>query len=129
MARRAGDSQLKVHRIILATGYRPNMRNVAFLDCATILDPLATVDGFPALAPEFQTNLPNLYITGLAATRDFGPFFSLTAPAPSPPRSSAMLWPPNPQGLRSLPAKARALASTSATMSAVRVFETEGGGI
>jgi hypothetical protein len=65
------DSQLKVHRIILATEYRPNMRNVAFLDCATILDPLATVDGFPALAPEFQTNLPNLYITGLAATLIF----------------------------------------------------------
>jgi FAD-dependent urate hydroxylase len=76
------DSQLKVHRIILATGYRPNMRNVAFLDCATILDPLATLDGFPALDPEFQTNLPNLYITGLAATRDFGPFFGFTVACP-----------------------------------------------
>jgi FAD-dependent urate hydroxylase len=71
-------SRLNVHRIILATGYLPNMRNVTFLDRATILDPLRVVDGFPALDPEFQTSLPGLYVTGLAATRDFGPFFSVT---------------------------------------------------
>jgi thioredoxin reductase len=71
-----------VHHIILATGYHPNMHNVAFLDRATILDGLATVDGFPALDPEFQTNLPNLYVTGLAATRDFGPFFGFTVACP-----------------------------------------------
>jgi len=67
------DSQLNVHHIILATGYRPNMENVAFLDRATILDALTTHDGFPALDTEFQTTLPNLYLTGLAATHDFGP--------------------------------------------------------
>jgi hypothetical protein len=58
------------------------MDNVAFLDRATILDSLATVNGFPALDPEFQTNLPNLYVTGLAATRDFGPFFGFTVGCP-----------------------------------------------
>jgi thioredoxin reductase len=76
------DSQWNVHRIILATGYLPNMRNVAFLDRATILDLLATVDGFPKLDPEFQTNLPKLYVTGLAATLDFGPFFGFTVACP-----------------------------------------------
>lgn len=75
-------SQLNVHHIILATGYRPEMKNAAFLDRATILDPLATNEGFPALDPEFQTNLPNLYVTGLAATRDFGPFFGFTVACP-----------------------------------------------
>lgn len=76
------DSRCNVHHIILATGYKPNMQNVAFLDRATILDPLATVEGFPALDTEFQTNLPGLYVTGLAATRDFGPFFGFTVACP-----------------------------------------------
>lgn len=71
-------SRLNVHRIILATGYLPDMRNVAILDRATILDRLRIVDGFPALDSEFQTSLTGLYVTGLAATRDFGPFFSVT---------------------------------------------------
>ena len=80
--RLSDNSKCNVHRIILATGYKPAMNNVAFLDRSTILDPLATVDGFPALDPEFQTSLPNLYVTGLAATRDFGPFFGFTVGCP-----------------------------------------------
>ena len=75
-------AQFNVHHIILATGYKPNMHNVAFLDRATILDSLETVDGFPALDTEFQTNHKNLYVTGLAATRDFGPFFGFTVACP-----------------------------------------------
>jgi thioredoxin reductase len=76
------DSRFNAHHIILATGYQPEMRNVAFLDKASILDALATTEGFPTLDTEFQTNLPNLYVTGLAATRDFGPFFGFTVACP-----------------------------------------------
>jgi thioredoxin reductase len=76
------NSTLNVHHIILATGYRPNMHHVPFLDRETILDKVATNEGFPALDPEFQTNLPNLYVAGLAATRDFGPFFGFTVGCP-----------------------------------------------
>jgi cation diffusion facilitator CzcD-associated flavoprotein CzcO len=76
------NSKCNAHHIILATGYAPAMGNVPFLDRSTILDHLATVDGFPALNPEFQTSLPNLYVTGLAATRDFGPFFGFTVGCP-----------------------------------------------
>jgi FAD-dependent urate hydroxylase len=76
------DSILNVHRIILATGYRPNMHNVGFLDRVTIRDALVMHEGFAALDTEFQTNLPNLYITGLSATRDFGPFFGFTVGCP-----------------------------------------------
>jgi thioredoxin reductase len=76
------DRTLNVHHIILATGYRPNMQTVAFLDRATILDQLDTIEGFPVLDTEFQTNLPGLYVTGLAATRDFGPFFGFTVACP-----------------------------------------------
>ena len=76
------DSTCNVHHIILATGYHPNMHNVAFLDRVTILNPLETVEGYPVLDTEFQSNLPNLYVTGLAATRDFGPFFGFTVACP-----------------------------------------------
>ncbi len=75
-------AQFNVHHIILATGYKPNMQNVAFLDRATLRDSLGTVDGFPALDTEFQTNHKNLYITGLAATHAFGPFFGFTVACP-----------------------------------------------
>ena len=75
-------SIVNVHHVLLATGYRPEMRSVAFLDRATIRDPLETVEGYPVLDTEFQANLPGLYVTGLAATRDFGPFFGFTVACP-----------------------------------------------
>jgi cation diffusion facilitator CzcD-associated flavoprotein CzcO len=75
-------ARFNVDHIILATGYRPDIRRVPFLDRATILDRLATNEGYPALDTVFQTNLPNLYVTGFSATRDFGPFFGFTVACP-----------------------------------------------
>lgn len=75
-------ARFNVHQMILATGYKPNLHHVTFLDRATILDAVEAVDGFPALDTEFQTTLPNLYVTGLVATRDFGPFFGFTVACP-----------------------------------------------
>jgi thioredoxin reductase len=75
-------SAINVHHVVLATGYRPDMRRVAFLDRASILDALAVTEGYPLLDAEFRTNLPGLYVTGLAATRDFGPFFGFTVACP-----------------------------------------------
>jgi len=71
----------EVHQIILATGYRTNMKNIPFLD-ASILNLMDMEDGSPILDPEFQTSLPGLYITGFAATHDFGPFFGFTVACP-----------------------------------------------
>jgi Bacterial regulatory helix-turn-helix protein, lysR family/LysR substrate binding domain len=73
---------INVHHVVLATGYRPDMRRVAFLDRASIVNALAVREGYPVLDAEFQTNLPGLYVTGLAATRDFGPFFGFTVACP-----------------------------------------------
>jgi thioredoxin reductase len=75
-------SAINVHHVVLATGYRPDMQRVAFLDRASILAALALTEGYPRLDAEFQTNLPGLYVTGLAATRDFGPFFGFTVACP-----------------------------------------------
>jgi len=76
------ETTVHVHHIILATGYVPNMQNVAFLDRTTILPGLETLNGSPMLDTEFQTNLPNLYLSGLAAVQDFGPFFGFTVACP-----------------------------------------------
>ena len=42
------DTTVNVHHIILATGYVPNMQNVAFLDRTTILRELQTLNGSPS---------------------------------------------------------------------------------
>jgi pyruvate/2-oxoglutarate dehydrogenase complex dihydrolipoamide dehydrogenase (E3) component len=73
---------IHVQHIILATGYVPNMQNIVFLDRTTIVRELQTLNGSPVLNTEFQTNLPNLYVTGLAAVQDFGPFFGFTVACP-----------------------------------------------
>lgn len=85
------DTTVNVHHIILATGYLPNMQNVAFLDHA-ILQELQTLNGSPVLDTEFQTNLPNLYVTGLAAMQDFGPFLDSPSPVPLRRESSGKQW-------------------------------------
>jgi thioredoxin reductase len=75
-------SVVNVQDIILATGYRTDMSRLPYLDPASVLSAMAIDDGHPVLDPEFQTSLPGLYVTGLAATRDFGPFFGFTVACP-----------------------------------------------
>jgi cation diffusion facilitator CzcD-associated flavoprotein CzcO len=75
-------ARFNVQAVVLATGYRPAIDRIGFLDRPTIVDRLAVADGFPLLDTEFQTSVPNLYVTGLAATRDFGPFFGFTVGCP-----------------------------------------------
>ena len=77
------DTTVNVHHIILVTGYVPNMDSVAFLDRRTILQELQTLNGSPRLDTEFQTTVPNLYVSGLAAVQDFGPFLDSLSPVPS----------------------------------------------
>jgi len=68
-----------VDHVIFATGYRPDLSRVSYLTHPSIRDNLELVDGFPVLNPWFQTTVPGLYVTGLAATRDHGPFFGFVA--------------------------------------------------
>jgi hypothetical protein len=39
---------------------------------------LAVRNGFPVLDEHFQTSIPGLYITSMAAAQDFGPFWGFT---------------------------------------------------
>jgi cation diffusion facilitator CzcD-associated flavoprotein CzcO len=69
-------TRLETDHVLLATGYRVDMRRVPYLP-----DDLALADGFPVLDEDFQTNLEGLYIPGFPSTRDFGPFFGFVAGA------------------------------------------------
>jgi cation diffusion facilitator CzcD-associated flavoprotein CzcO len=72
-ARLSGGELLHVDHIVLATGYQADLARVSYL--AGVLDQVEVADGFPVLDEHFQTSVPGLFITGFAATRDFGPFF------------------------------------------------------
>lgn len=72
---------LDVDRIVLATGYEPQLANLPYL--ASLLPGIAQRDGFPLLDEGFQSTVPGLYFTGFTATRDFGAFFGFTKGCPA----------------------------------------------
>ncbi|MEU7060279.1 NAD(P)-binding domain-containing protein [Streptomyces sp. NPDC046197] len=72
---------LLVDQIVFATGYAADLNRVPYL--AGLLDQIATRNGFPVLDEGFQTTVPGLYLTGFAATQDFGPFFGFVKAAPA----------------------------------------------
>jgi cation diffusion facilitator CzcD-associated flavoprotein CzcO len=66
-----------VDRVVFATGYRVDLQRVPFL-ASGLLPDIRLRDGFPELDTGFQTSVPGLYVTSLAATRDFGSFLAFT---------------------------------------------------
>ncbi len=72
--------RLEFDRVVLATGYKTDLARVPYLE--PLLPTLETVEGSPVLDEAFQTSIPGLYVTGFAATRDFGPFFGFTRACP-----------------------------------------------
>jgi len=70
-----GGEKILADQMILATGYRVDLSKVKYLVEEIARGHLKLSDGYPALDDDFQTSLPGLYITGQAATRDFGPCF------------------------------------------------------
>jgi thioredoxin reductase len=72
--------RLATDRIVFATGYRPDLARVPYLE--PVLPEVAIAEGCPVLDETFQTSLPGLYIPGFPATRDFGPFLGFTRACP-----------------------------------------------
>jgi thioredoxin reductase len=71
---------LLVDHVVLATGYRADITAVPYL---RELSGLETRDGFPVLDEHMQTTEPGLFVTGFAATHDFGPFFGFVRACPA----------------------------------------------
>jgi FAD-dependent urate hydroxylase len=79
--RLSSGERLEVDHVVLATGYKPNLANVAYLH--PLLDRIETTEGFPMLDEHFQTSLAGLFMPGFVATRDFGPFFGFVRGCPA----------------------------------------------
>lgn len=61
-----------VDHLIAGTGYRPHLDRHAFI-APELRAEVQTVDGFPELAPWFESSVPNLYFAGAIASHNFGP--------------------------------------------------------
>jgi thioredoxin reductase len=61
-----------VDHVIAATGYRPDLRRLPFLD-AGLCEEIGATNNIPHLSGQFETTVPGLYVTGLAAAYSFGP--------------------------------------------------------
>lgn len=71
---------LMVDHILLATGYQLDIRRVSYLQ--RLQRGLEVAEGFPVLDDHFQCSVPGLFLAGLVAARDFGPYFGFVRGAP-----------------------------------------------
>lgn len=62
----------ETEHVIAATGYKPDIRRLDFLDAA-IRNQIRVVANAPELSADFQSSVPGLYFVGIAAANDFGP--------------------------------------------------------
>ena len=67
-----GEEDLVVDHVIAATGYRPGMSRLRFLE-ADLLVRIDETDGTPILDRSFQSSVPGLYFVGFPAGLSFGP--------------------------------------------------------
>jgi thioredoxin reductase len=64
--------ELEADHVIAATGYRPDLTRLSFLD-AGLQAQLGTVDESPAVGHNYQSAVPGLYVVGPAVAPTFGP--------------------------------------------------------
>ena len=66
------ERELLADHVIAATGYRPSVRSLRFVD-EVLLAQIATVEETPLLSRNFETSVPGLHMVGLASSNHFGP--------------------------------------------------------
>jgi FAD-dependent urate hydroxylase len=71
-ARDGSARELVADHVIAATGYRPDLTRLSFLD-RQLASRLRTVDGSVRVGPDYQSSSPGLYIIGPAVAPTFGP--------------------------------------------------------
>lgn len=65
-------THLEADHVVAATGYRVSVPKIAFWGPG-VRTSLASSFGFPVLSRNFESSVPGLYLTGLAAALRFGP--------------------------------------------------------
>jgi FAD-dependent urate hydroxylase len=72
LAGSSGDRELNVDHVIAATGYRPNVSRLNFLD-EHLRAGVRTVASTPVVGKDYQSSVPGLYFMGPAVAPTFGP--------------------------------------------------------
>ena len=67
-----GEREVLTEHIIAATGYKVDLRRLAFLS-PEIRSKIKTAKGSPVLSSTLESSVPGLYFAGLAAANSFGP--------------------------------------------------------
>ncbi|NUL04367.1 FAD-dependent oxidoreductase [Streptomyces lunaelactis] len=67
-----GTEQLRADHLLLATGYRVDVDRIGLLE-PTLRQAVRTFGGAPRLSAGFESSVPGIYFTGLAAAPSFGP--------------------------------------------------------
>lgn len=68
-----GESKtLSVNHVIAATGYKPDLRRLAFLD-PDLISRIRSVKDTPVLSSNFESTVDRLYFVGITAANTFGP--------------------------------------------------------
>jgi hypothetical protein len=65
--------------VMAATGYRVDVDGLHFLDAGLRRDVARSAGTWPALGPSFDSSVPGLYFTSLAAAATFGPLMRFVA--------------------------------------------------
>ena len=65
-------NELTVDHVIAATGYRPALERLPFLE-PQLRGQIRTAGGAPVLHHSFESSVPGLYMVGLASANSFGP--------------------------------------------------------
>jgi hypothetical protein len=63
---------LSAEHVIAATGYKPDLRKLAFLS-PEILSGIRSVENTPVLSANFESSMASLYFIGITAANTFGP--------------------------------------------------------
>ena len=73
-------SRFETEHLIAATGYRPDIGRLAFLE-PVLREAVQVLEGAPILSPHFESSVPGLYFVGPAAIHSFGPLMRFAAGA------------------------------------------------
>ncbi len=65
-------TEMSANHVVAATGYKVDMSALPFLN-ASLLERLQRYDATPVLSSDFESSIPGLHFTGLAAANQFGP--------------------------------------------------------
>lgn len=80
--------ELYTDHVIAGTGYHADVDRLSFVD-GGLRAQIKQVDGAPALSRHFESSVPGLYFTGLAAANSFGPLLRFVLGADYTVRSIA----------------------------------------